>query len=40
MPTPQPGIFALGTRSHHHLELDLAPGADRAAVVAALGALR
>ncbi len=21
--TPQPGIFALGTRSHHHLELDL-----------------
>ena len=23
MATPQPGIFALGTRSHHHLELDL-----------------
>jgi putative iron-dependent peroxidase len=23
MGTPQPGIFALGTRSHHHLELDL-----------------
>jgi putative iron-dependent peroxidase len=21
--TPQPGIFALGTRTHHHLELDL-----------------
>lgn len=25
MPTPQPGIFALGTRSHRHLELDVAP---------------
>jgi putative iron-dependent peroxidase len=23
--TPQPGIFALGTRSHYHLEFDLAP---------------
>jgi putative iron-dependent peroxidase len=22
-PSPQPGIFAVGTRSHHHLELDL-----------------
>jgi putative iron-dependent peroxidase len=22
MPIPQPGIFALGTRSHHHLELE------------------
>lgn len=27
MPTPQPGIFALGTRSHHHLELDVAGSA-------------
>lgn len=27
MTAPQPGIFALGSRSHHHLELDLAPGA-------------
>jgi porphyrinogen peroxidase len=23
MPNPQPGIFALGTRSHHHLEWDV-----------------
>jgi putative iron-dependent peroxidase len=23
VPTPQPGIFALGTRSHHHLEFDV-----------------
>src|SRR3954471_11726513 len=23
MPTPQPGIFALGTRSHHHLEFEV-----------------
>jgi putative iron-dependent peroxidase len=23
MPTPQPGVFALGTRSHHHLQLDV-----------------
>jgi porphyrinogen peroxidase len=28
MTTPQPGIFALGHRSLHHLQLDLAPGAD------------
>lgn len=26
MPTPQPGIFALGHRSLHHLQLDLEPG--------------
>ena len=26
MPTPQPGIFALGHRSLHHLQLDLDPG--------------
>ena len=28
MPTPQHGIFALGTRSHHHLQLDIVSGAD------------
>jgi putative iron-dependent peroxidase len=28
MPTPQPGIFALGHRSQHHLQLDLEPGAN------------
>ena len=36
-PTPQPGIFAVGTRSHHHLQLDVAPDADPRAL---LGALR
>ncbi|HET6950758.1 MAG TPA: Dyp-type peroxidase [Acidimicrobiales bacterium] len=38
--TPQPGIFAVGTRSHHHLELDVDAGADPAAVLAALRGLR
>lgn len=28
MALPQPGTFALGTKSHVHLELDLLPGAD------------
>src|SRR3954453_13976033 len=27
MLSPQPGIFAQGTRTHHYLELDLRPGA-------------
>ena len=27
MTTPQPGIFALGARSHYHLELDVRPDA-------------
>lgn len=39
MATPQQGIFALGTRTHHHLELDLAPESTDAAVVGALAAL-
>jgi len=39
MTTPQPGIFALGTRAHHHLELDLVPDADLGAVRTALGSL-
>lgn len=36
MATPQAGIFALGTRTHHHLEFDLRPDADPDAVRAAL----
>lgn len=36
----QPGIFALGTRAHHYLELDLRPGASDREVRAALAALR
>lgn len=40
MATPQPGIFALGTRSHRHVELVLAEGADPAALRGALSAFR
>jgi porphyrinogen peroxidase len=40
MSTPQPGIFAVGTRSHHHLYLDVDPGADPADVLAALRDVR
>lgn len=40
MATPQPGIFAQGTRSHRHLEFDLRPGASPADVLAALQHLR
>jgi putative iron-dependent peroxidase len=40
MPTPQHGIFALGTRSHHHLELDVPADVDPAALLGALAALR
>jgi len=39
-PTPQPGIFAVGTRSHHHLHLDVAPDAEPAPVLAALRDIR
>ena len=39
MPTPQPGIFALGTRSHFHTEFDLRPGVGDNAVRAALARL-
>jgi putative iron-dependent peroxidase len=28
VPTPQPGIFAVGTRAHHHLEFDVTGDAD------------
>src|SRR5918996_632224 len=38
--TPQPGIFAVGSRSHHHLQLDVDPGADRDALFAALRDIR
>jgi putative iron-dependent peroxidase len=38
--TPQPGIFAVGTRSHHHLEFDLVPGASRDDVLAAVARIR
>lgn len=40
MATPQAGIFALGTRTHHHLEFDVATGAsidDVASAVRRLG---
>jgi putative iron-dependent peroxidase len=40
MPTPQPGIFAQGTRSHHYLEFDLRPDATRGEVRNVLAALR
>ncbi len=40
MATPQPGIFAQGTRSHRHLEFDLRPDAAPADVLAALANLR
>lgn len=40
MPTPQPGIFALGTRSHYYLEFDLVADATAADLVAAVGGLR
>lgn len=39
MAYPQPGIFALGARSHYHLEFDLAPSADVPALVRALSEL-
>lgn len=38
MPTPQPGIFALGSRSHHHLQLDVRGEPD--ALVEALATVR
>ncbi len=40
MSTPQPGIFAQGTRSHHYLEFDLQPTATREAVIGVLRAMR
>jgi putative iron-dependent peroxidase len=40
MATPQPGIFAQGTRSHYHLEFDLRPGVDPAAAAGCVERLR
>ncbi len=40
MATPQPAIFAQGTRAHRHLELDLRPTASPDQVLAALQGLR
>ena len=40
MARPQPGIFAQGTRSHYHLELDLRPGATDGDICGALNGLR
>jgi putative iron-dependent peroxidase len=40
MATPQPGIFAQGTRSHQYVEFDLRPGAATADVVEALRSMR
>jgi hypothetical protein len=34
MRRPQPGVFAQGTRFHHHLEFDIGPGAGTPAVAA------
>lgn len=39
-PTPQPGIFAVGARSHHHLQYDLVEGADLGALLGALRTIR
>jgi porphyrinogen peroxidase len=38
--TPQPGIFALGTRSHYHLEFDLRPGVGAPTLAACIAQLR
>jgi len=38
--TPQPGIFAQGTRSHFHVELDLRPGTSDESLRRAVAAVR
>lgn len=40
MSTPQPGIFAQGTRTHHHLEFDLRGGVSPTELSEALAGLR
>src|SRR5437879_4345181 len=40
MPSPQTGIFALGTASHAYLEFDLVRSAEAGALVAGVAALR
>ena len=39
-PTPQSGIFAVGTRSHHHLQFDVVEGADLENLMVALRGIR
>ena len=39
-PTPQPGIFAVGTRAHHHLQFDVVEDVDPAALTDALRGIR
>jgi porphyrinogen peroxidase len=39
-PTPQPGIFAVGTRAHHHLQFDVVEDVDPAALTQALRGIR
>lgn len=39
MTTPQPGIFALGTRAHNFLEFDLRPGVDPVALLTELASM-
>jgi hypothetical protein len=39
MATPQAGIFALGTRTHHHLEFDVHADAADGDIAAALARL-
>jgi porphyrinogen peroxidase len=39
-PTPQPGIFAVGTRAHHHLQFDIVEDVDPAALTEALRGIR
>jgi putative iron-dependent peroxidase len=40
LPTPQPGVFAQGTRSHYHLEFDVRAGVTDDQIRAAVGNLR
>lgn len=40
VPTPQHGIFALGSRSHHHLQLDVGHDVDSDALLHALRGMR
>ena len=39
-PTPQSGIFAVGTRAHHHLQFDVVEGADLDELMVALRGIR
>ena len=39
-PSPQPGIFAVGARAHHHLQYDVVADVDLGALLGALRAIR